>query len=581
MLALFSRILKLSGKYKCRIQGAFVCAFLESILSKMPIFLAFLVLSGFYQKTLTGTKCLYIGIGLVGVVAAQVIVHYLCDRLQSAAGYMIFTDKRMELGGHLRKLPMGYFTSGNIGKISSVLSTDMVFIEEIAMSTLGNMMSYMLSALILLVFMFFLDWRLGLAAAAVTLLACFTAKGMNKVSLKEAACRQDQSEHLTDAVLSFAEGISVIKSYNLIGEKSEELTGNFRRSRDTSTAFERKMTPWTRGLNILYAVGIAAIFALSVWLQQSGSLSLPYLLGVLLFVFDLFSPLKALYGEASRLTVMNAALDRIEAVLNETELPDKGTAHIPNESSGSPEICFDNVTFAYQDKEVLHNISFSMQKNTMTALVGPSGGGKSTIANLLARLWDVKSGKVTIRSTDIRDVPLAELMEQISMVFQRVYLFQDTIYNNISMGKPDATEEEVYEAAKKARCYDFIMALPDGFQTVIGEGGATLSGGEKQRISIARCILKDAPIVILDEATASVDTDNESYIQEAINELVKGKTLLVIAHRLNTIRQADQILVISDGRISEQGTHDELMAKAGIYQDFVNIRKKSSGWSLT
>ena len=580
MLALFSRILKLSGKYKCRIQGAFVCAFLESILSKMPIFLAFLVLSGFYQKTLTGTKCLYIGIGLVGVVAAQVIVHYLCDRLQSAAGYMIFTDKRMELGGHLRKLPMGYFTSGNIGKISSVLSTDMVFIEEIAMSTLGNMMSYMLSALILLVFMFFLDWRLGLAAAAVTLLACFTAKGMNKVSLKEAACRQDQSEHLTDAVLSFAEGISVIKSYNLIGEKSEELTGNFRRSRDTSTAFERKMTPWTRGLNILYAVGIAAIFALSVWLQQSGSLSLPYLLGVLLFVFDLFSPLKALYGEASRLTVMNAALDRIEAVLNETELPDKGTAHIPNESSGSPEICFDNVTFAYQDKEVLHNISFSMQKNTMTALVGPSGGGKSTIANLLARLWDVKSGKVTIRGTDIRDIPLAELMEQISMVFQRVYLFQDTIYNNISMGKPDATEEEVYEAAKKARCYDFIMALPDGFQTVIGEGGATLSGGEKQRISIARCILKDAPIVILDEATASVDTDNESYIQEAINELVKGKTLLVIAHRLNTIRQADQILVISDGRISEQGTHDELMAKAGIYQNFVNIRKKASGWSL-
>ena len=580
MLALFSRILKLSGKYKGRIQGAFVCAFLESILAKMPIFLAFLVLSGFYQKTLTGTKCLYIGIDLIAVVVAQAVVHYLCDRLQSAAGYMIFTDKRMELGGHLRKLPMGYFTSGNIGKISSVLSTDMVFIEEIAMSTLGNMMSYMLSALILLVFMFFLDWRLGLAAAAVTLLACFTAKGMNKVSLKEAACRQDQSEHLTDAVLSFAEGISVIKSYNLIGEKSEELTGNFRRSRDTSTAFERKMTPWTRGLNILYAVGIAAIFALSVWLQQSGSLSLPYLLGVLLFVFDLFSPLKALYGEASRLTVMNAALDRIEAVLNETELPDKGTAHIPNESSGSPEICFDNVTFAYQDKEVLHNISFSMQKNTMTALVGPSGGGKSTIANLLARLWDVKSGKVTIRSTDIRDVPLAELMEQISMVFQRVYLFQDTIYNNISMGKPDATEEEVYEAAKKARCYDFIMALPDGFQTVIGEGGATLSGGEKQRISIARCILKDAPIVILDEATASVDTDNESYIQEAINELVKGKTLLVIAHRLNTIRQADQILVISDGRISEQGTHDELMAKAGIYQDFVNIRKKSSGWSL-
>ncbi len=580
MFALFSRILNLSGKYKGRIQGAFLCAFIESILAKMPIFLAFLVLSGFYQNTLTGTDCLYIGLGLAAVVVALAVVHYLCDRLQSAAGYMIFTDKRMELGGHLRKLPMGYFTSGNIGKISSVLSTDMVFIEEAAMSTLGNMMSYMLSAFILLVFMFFLDWRLGLIAAVVTLLASLVAKGMNKVSLREAAGRQNQSEHLTDAVLSFAEGIGVIKSYNLIGEKSEELTENFRRSRDTSTEFERKMTPWTRGLNILYAFGIAAIFALSVWLEQSGVLSLPYLLGVLLFVFDLFGPLKALYGEASRLTVMNAALDRIEEVLNESELPDKGTQHISKANPNYPEVCFDHVAFAYQDKEVLHNINFSMKKNTMTALVGPSGGGKSTIANLLARLWDVKSGKVTVRGTDIRNVPLSELMNQISMVFQRVYLFQDTIYNNISMGKPDATEQEVYEAAKKARCYDFIMALPEGFQTVVGEGGATLSGGEKQRISIARCILKDAPIVILDEATASVDTDNESYIQEAISELVKGKTLLVIAHRLNTIREANQILVISDGRISEQGTHDELMAKAGIYQDFVNIREKSSGWSL-
>ena len=581
MFALFSRILNLSGKYKGRIQGAFLCAFIESILAKIPIFLAFLVLSGFYQNTLTGTDCLYIGLGLAAVVVAQAVVHYLCDRLQSAAGYMIFTDKRMELGGHLRKLPMGYFTSGNIGKISSVLSTDMVFIEEAAMSTLGNMMSYMLSAFILLVFMFFLDWRLGLIAAVVTLLASLVAKGMNKVSLREAAGRQNQSEHLTDAVLSFAEGIGVIKSYNLIGEKSEELTENFRRSRDTSTEFERKMTPWTRGLNILYAFGIAAIFALSVWLEQSGVLSLPYLLGVLLFVFDLFGPLKALYGEASRLTVMNAALDRIEEVLNESELPDKGTQHISKANPNYPEVCFDHVAFAYQDKEVLHNINFSMKKNTMTALVGPSGGGKSTIANLLARLWDVKSGKVTVRGTDIRNVLLSELMNQISMVFQRVYLFQDTIYNNISMGKPDATEQEVYEAAKKARCYDFIMALPEGFQTVVGEGGATLSGGEKQRISIARCILKDAPIVILDEATASIDPENEHLIQQAISELTVGKTVIVIAHRLATIEHADQILVVDDGQIVQKGTHGQLIQRDGLYKRFINIREQTEGWSIS
>lgn len=581
MFALFSRILKLSGHYKGRIQGAFVCAFLESILSKMPIFLAFVVLGGFAAGTLTEQTCLYVGLGLVAAVLAQMIVHYLSDSLQSAAGYLMFAEKRMELGGHLCKLPMGYFTSGNIGKISSVLSTDMVFIEEVAMSTLGNMMSYLLSSLVLLAFMFYLNWQLGLIAAIVTVLAWLVSRGMNKVSLREAAGRQEQSERLTDAVLSFVEGVGVIKSYNLLGEKSEELTGNFKRSRNTSLAFERKMTPWTMGLNILYGIGIAAIFGLAVFLERSDALSLAYVFGVLLFVFDLFGPLKALYGEASRLTVMNAALDRIEAVLEEPELPDTGKQHLPVQAHpGQPEVQFHDVAFAYQDKEVLHHISFDMKKNSMTALVGPSGGGKSTIANLLARLWDVKSGSVTIRGVDIRNVPLSELMDQISMVFQRVYLFQDTIYNNISMGKPDATEEEIYEVAKKARCYDFIMSLSDGFQTVVGEGGATFSGGEKQRISIARCILKDAPIVILDEATASVDTDNESYIQEAISELVKGKTLLVIAHRLNTIQNADQILVIDNGQIAQHGIHEELLEQPGIYQDFVNIRKNAAGWSL-
>ena len=581
MFALISRILNLSGRYKSRIQAAFLCAFVESILSKMPIFMAFIVFAGFADNTLTGKTCLFVGLGLLAVVVVQTVVHYLSDRLQSAAGFMIFADKRMELGNHLRKMPMGYFTSGNIGKISSVLSTDMVFIEEVAMSTLGNMMGYLLSSLILLVFMFYLNVQLGLIAAAVTVLAWLVSKGMNKVSLREAAERQEQSERLTDAVLSFVEGIGVIKSYNLLGEKSEELTDNFQRSRNTSLAFEQKMTPWTMSLNILYGIGIAAIFGLSIVLEQRGALPLAYVLGVLLFVFDLFGPLKALYGEASRLTVMNAALDRIEAVLNEPELPDTGKQHLPAQAQpGQPEVQFNDVVFAYQDKEVLHHISFAMKKDSMTALVGPSGSGKSTIANLLARLWDVKSGSIIIRGMDIRNVPLAELMEQISMVFQRVYLFQDTIYNNISIGKPDATEEEVYAAAKKARCYDFIMALPDGFQTVVGEGGATLSGGEKQRISIARCILKDAPIIILDEATASVDTDNESYIQEAISELVKGKTLLVIAHRLNTIQNADQILVIDNGQIAQQGTHEELLKQPGIYQEFVNIRKNAAGWSL-
>lgn len=575
MFALISRMLRLSGRYKKRIQLAFVCAFVEQILSKMPIFFAFLVLAGFASGTMSGARCLVVGVILVCVVVLQAVVHYASDRLQSAAGYMIFADQRIALADHLRRLPMGYFTAGNIGKISSVLSSDMVFVEEIAMSTIANMMSYLLSAGALMVFVFWLDWRLGLIALAVTLLANVVARRMNAVSLKEAAARQEQGERLTDAVLSFVEGIGVIKSYNLLGAQSAALTENFVRSRDVNAAFERRMTPWTTGLSILYGAGIAAIFGLAVYLEQTGALSLAYLLGVLLFVFDLFGPLKALYGEATRLTVMDAALDRTCDVLVETELPDTGTAHLPETTAGD-EIVFEDVSFSYDGKnDVLHDISFAMPPRTMTALVGPSGGGKSTIANLLARFWDVGTGCVKIRGVDIRDVPLAELMDQISMVFQRVYLFQDTIYNNIAMGRPDASEKEIIQAAKKARCYDFVTALPDGFQTIVGEGGATLSGGERQRIAIARCILKDAPIVILDEATASVDVDNERYIQEAISELVRGKTLLVIAHRLHTIRDADQILVVAGGRIAQRGDHASLSDQPGIYQDFV--QKRSGG----
>lgn len=268
----------------------------------------------------------------------------------------------------------------------------------------------------------------------------------------------------------------------------------------------------------------------------------------------------------------------IDAIINTSHVSFDGFAEI----AANPEFntaMDEDVSFAYGEKNVLENINFSLEKNKMLALVGPSGGGKSTIASLLTRFWDVKSGQILIRGKDIRDVPLAELMKQVSVVFQRVYLFQDTIFNNISMGKPDASRDEVISAAKKAQCYDFIMALPNGFETVVGEGGATLSGGEKQRISIARCILKDSPIIILDEATASVDADNESKIQQAISELCNGKTLIIIAHRLGTIRNADKILVISGGGIVQSGNHDELVAQKGIYRDFITVREKSRGWS--
>lgn len=277
-------------------------------------------------------------------------------------------------------------------------------------------------------------------------------------------------------------------------------------------------------------------------LYKQSMLDVPYLIGMILFVFDLYAPTKALFSESSRFTVMSSCLDRIEDVFRENELNDNGKEEFP--VSSEYEIEMKDVSFAYGKKEVLHHVNFHLKEGEMLALAGPSGSGKSTIASLLTRFWDVLQGEVCIHGRNVKDVQLASLMNQISMVSQRVYLFQDTIYNNIAMAKPDAIKEEVIEAAKKARCYDFIMELENGFDTLIGEGGASLSGSEKQRISIARCILKDSPIIILDEATANVDADNESYIQEAIMELCKGKTLIVIALRLHTIEKANQILVI-------------------------------------
>ena len=578
MIALIQRILSLAEGYRARIRLAAVCSFIKAFLGKAPIVIAFLMISGFLEQTVTGKTCVIAGIAIVICLALQCVFQHLSDRLQSGAGFEMLADLRKKLGAHLRRMPMGFFTEGNIGRISSVLSTDMVFIEENLMTVLADLMSYLFEAVLFVIFMFAFDRRLGLASLTVTAIIYGVGEAMKKNTLMHSAERQAAAQQVTDAVIDFTEGIGIIKTYNLLGEKSKELTESFAVNCEKNLHFEHDYAPWSLAINLTYDLGSAAMLGLSWLLYQDGTLSLAYFIGMVLFVFELFSPLKAFYSQIARLTVMNACLDRIESVFEETELDNSGTAAVPD-SANSPEIEFKDVSFGYNEREVLRNISFTVPKDSMTALVGPSGSGKSTIANLLPRFWDVRRGAVLLRGKDIREVPLASLMDQISMVFQRVYLFQDTVYNNIALGRMNAAREEVETAAKKACCYDFIMALPDGFDTVIGEGGASLSGGEQQRISIARCILKDAPIVILDEATASVDADNESHIQAAISELVKGKTLLVIAHRLNTVQNADQILVVEDGRIAERGTHKELMASEGLYHSMVTKRSEIRGFA--
>ena len=577
MIALMQRILRLAEGYRTRIRLAAVCSFIKALLGKAPIVLAYFMIARFLDRTMSGKYCVLAGVALLVCLALQCLFQNLADRMQSGAGFEMLADLRKKLGAHLRRLPMGFFTEGNIGRISSVLSTDMVFIEENLMMVLADLMSYLFSAAIFVIFMFFFDWRLGLASLIVTAVIYGIGEAMKKNTLMHSAERQAAAQQVTDAVIDFTEGIGIIKTYNLLGEKSKELTESFAVNCEKNLRFEKDYAPWSVAIYSAYGLGTAAMLGLSWVLYQDGTLALSMFIGMLLFMFELFAPLKAFYGQVARLTVMNACLDRIESIFEEKELDNSGTASVPAE--GVPEIEFKNVHFGYNEREVLKDVSFTVPKDSMTALVGPSGSGKTTIANLLPRFWDVQKGSVLLRGTDIRSVPLAKLLNNISMVFQRVYLFQDTVYNNIAIGRMDATREEVEEAARKARCYDFIMALPQGFDTVIGEGGASLSGGEQQRISIARCILKDAPIVILDEATASVDADNESHIQAAISELVRGKTLLVIAHRLNTVQNADQILVVENGCIAERGSHDALMAADGLYHTMVTKRSEIRGFA--
>ena len=607
MLKILHRIVCMTGKYSSRIRASYITSFIKGIMMKAPLIFSFMAISLFMKGQMQEKICLYLGIGLVLCIAVEAVFEHITNVLQSATGYEVFADMRMRLGDHLRKLPMGYFTEGNMGKISTVLCTDMVFIEECCMTVLSDLVTFMISQGLMTLMMFVMDIRLGISALAVVLAFVVVGNCMMKTTLAHSKTKQEGSESLTEEVLDFAEGIGIIKSFNMLGEKSKSLSTEFEKSCRESIDFEKSYGPWARALYLTYGIGTSFMLAVAGLLYAKGEMSPDYMVGMILFLFDLFISIESYYGQITRLTVTAASLDRIEEVFQAEELKDVSD-HVLPESAKETEkdsadialskdvnntwkdsgdtgffentkeaqkdslVEYSDVSFGYTGKNVLNHISFSMKKGEMTALVGPSGSGKSTIASLLARFWDIREGTIKLNGKDIKNISLGSLMDQISMVFQRVYLFKDTIYNNIAMGRPSATREEVIEAAKKARCYDLILSLPEGFDTVIGEGGASLSGGEKQRISIARCILKDSPIVILDEATASVDADNERAIQEAISELCKDKTLLVIAHRLKTIKDADQILVVSDGKIIERGNHDKLIEEDGIYARMVSVQ---------
>lgn len=551
MIKQIRRIIRLAGKYKTRIRLAYLFSLLRAICTYGPYSLSVYIIKLLYENKMTMEK---VGM-LIAVMAAlfvgQVLFSYMSDRLQSTAGYLLFSDLRISLGEKLRHMPMGFFTDGNIGKISTVLAVDMGFIETNCMNTISSFVGDICSEILVISFMTFLHPLLG----AFTLLMSLVIVLIGNISMRheqaEADGKQALNEELSSHVLEYIEGMGVIKSYNMVDRESTDIENAFEKMKDECIAFEKKVTPSLRIMEFANAVGVFLLISLCIRLFGIGEIERFRALAVCMFSFGVFRPIKEVYLQVTRFAVMNSSLNRMEEIFNLEVLDEKDIATIPEKAPvGVPEIEFREVSFAYEKESVLENVSFKVEKNTMAALVGPSGGGKSTVASLLTRFWDVNGGKIMIRGVDIRDVPLENLMDNISVVFQKVYLFKDSIYNNIRMGRPDATREEIIECARKARCMDFIDKLPYGIDTVIGEGGASLSGGEAQRISIARCILKDSPIVILDEATASVDADNEAYIQEAIDELCLGKTLLVIAHRLNTIKNADAVFKVENKTVA-------------------------------
>lgn len=578
MIKILHRLLKICDRRNAlRIRLSYIFAFLKSLAQNAPIMAAVMVIRNMIDGTLSLKLCCLMAGVLVLCFALSTVFQNIADRLQSASGYKIFADKRVEFARHLRRLPMGYFTAGNIGKISSILSEDIVFIEENSMSVIADIIGGMFGQLVLTIFLFILNPVLGIIAGASVIVCLLVSIPMNKVSMNNSRGRQESVEDLTGSVIEYAEGMAVSKSFGVTGESAAVLRNSFARSREANLRFERESTPWNRTLELIYVAGTTAILTALVYLSQQHMIDTAGFIGVLLFLLNLYTPIKHLFQMTSRLTIMDVALSRLEEVFSQEPLEDSGK-QVPKEDYAH-EIEFSNVCFSYEDEEILHSISFSADKGQMVALVGESGSGKTTVANLLARFWDSDKGEIRLRDVNIKDMPMETLMSHLSMVFQKVYLFEDTVFNNIAMGKENATYEEVVEAAKKARCYDFIMELPYGFETIIGEGGTSLSGGEAQRISIARCILKDAPVIILDEATASIDADNEYFIREAMYELCLNKTVLVIAHRLNTIRDADKIIVIESGKVIEEGTHEELMDLNGKYSHMYSLQSNMNDWT--
>ena len=572
MLKTIKRILDLCGSYKSRLIAGIVCSLIYSVCTACSIFAILNILLNIRELTNDHIRN-SIWILLVSIVG-KCIMKYLISIYMRANGYNVFCEKRMEIGDRMKRAPMGFFSEQNLGMINTALSSATTELENFSMVAVENMVGGIIQAVCVMIVLLFFNWKVALLSLIGLLLSSVTLKLIKIRTTKQAPRREASREIMVTKVLEYIRGISVIRSFGR--QPDDEIHQVLEETKNANITMEKQVMSVVNLYKGILEVFSGLIIGYSAWLMLIGQLTFP--IGVMFLVssFMIYGQMETMGNGAFLLRVLDSSLNRMEKVMN-IPVMDEGAKKI---EPANCDIELKNVSFGYDSRPIIKKVSLKIPQGTSTAIVGYSGSGKTTLCNLITRFWDVDSGEVLFGGHNVKEYACDDLLSNISMVFQNVYLFHDTIANNIKFGKPDATREEVKIAAKKACCYDFIMKLPDGFDTIIGEGGSTLSGGERQRISIARAILKDAPVIILDEATSSVDPENEHELLKAIEELTKGKTLISIAHRMTTVRKADQIIVLSDGEIVQQGTHKELIAQEGVYKNFLTIRTQSVGWQI-
>lgn len=515
------------------------------------------------------------GIMVVSIVGAG-LAKSKATMLQTEGGYGTCALKRVEIAEHMRYLPMGYFNRNSLGQITSVTTNVMQNLENVATRVIMLVCEGLLTTAVIILMLLFFDYRIALVLFAGLCIFLLANNSLQNAAGKMADQKINADEKLVEKVMEYLQGMAEVKAYHLSGEKSRELNEAISVNVKANTDMEMVLVPKMAVQNLVSKLTGVVMVLFSCMFYVNGTMDELTTIIMVISAFIVYASLETAGNYSALLRVVDLSVDRAQEILDLPQMDISGKEIVPK----THDISAENIEFSYDTRKIIDDISLYIPEHTTTAIVGPSGGGKTTLVNLLARFWDVEQGTVKLDGTDVKAYDMDSLMSNFSFVFQNVYLFHDTIANNIRFGNPDASMDDVIAAAKKACCHDFIMELENGYETIIGEGGASLSGGEKQRISIARAMMKDAPVIFLDEATANVDPENENELMKAIESLTKEKTVIMIAHRLKTVEHADQIFVIDQGKIVQKGTHKDLMQQEGIYKNFIGERKEAVSWKM-